>query len=347
MAEDQGGNNMPQEPAGNDLAQRNRWGKQATDDGCAENRRCQVNRVVDELCSPLEWQLETDGKRYRNVQLPARHVVTDCIEQLRSVLFPGYFGYREFRTDTMHYHVGATLDGVAYRLQDEIRHAVQYVYGRTYGRDYALPEDVEQIVDEFVESLPVIRQKLVLDCQACYEWDPAAFIPEAPVFCYPNMLAMMNYRMAHELYIRGVPFIPRIITEHAHNITGIDIHPGARIGESFFVDHGTGVVIGQTAEVGDRVRLYQGVTLGAIRFPLDPETDRPIKGIPRHPVVEDDVVVYAEATILGRITVGRGSIIGANVFLAKSIPPYSKVFAAPARVGNLSSRERIVGADEG
>jgi serine O-acetyltransferase len=273
--------------------------------------------------------------------------VIDCIEQLRSVLFPGYFGYREFRQDTMHYHVGATLDNVAFRLQDEIRHAVRYVFGREYEREYAQPEDVERIVDEFIECLPQIRQQLVLDCQASFEWDPAAFIPEAPVFCYPNMLAMMNYRLAHELYIRNVPFIPRIITEHAHHITGIDIHPGAQIGESFFVDHGTGVVIGQTAEVGDRVRLYQGVTLGAMRFPLDPRTQRPIKGIPRHPVVEDDVVIYAEATILGRITVGRGSIIGANVFLAKSVPPESKVFAPPARVGHLSREEKERGADEG
>jgi serine O-acetyltransferase len=346
MADDQGGKTSPSDPATGGSAQRGLWGQQSPNDDCAATRSCQVNQVVDELCSPLKWQLEADGKRFRNVQLPARHVVIDCIEQLRSVLFPGYFGYREFRTDTMYYHVGATLDSVAFRLQDEIRRAVQYVYGRSYSRDYAQPEDVEQIVDQFIECLPEIRRKLVLDCQACYEWDPAAFIPEAPVFCYPNMLAMMNYRMAHELYARGVPFIPRIITEHAHHITGIDIHPGARIGESFFVDHGTGVVIGQTAEVGDRVRLYQGVTLGALRFPIDPDTQRPLKGIPRHPVVEDEVVIYAEATILGRITVGRGSIVGANVFLAKSIPPYSKVFTAPARVGNLATRDRDLGADE-
>lgn len=347
MADERGMKKTPAKPENGDPGGNGGWGQEEPDSDCANDRTCRVNRVVDDLCAPLDWQLEPDGKRFRNVQLPARHTVIECMELLRGVLFPGYFGYREFRQDTMHYHVGATLDNVAYRLQREIHHAVHYVYGREYEREYALPEDVERVVDEFVESLPEIRRKLVLDCQACFEWDPAAFIPEAPIFCYPNMLAMMDYRMAHELYIRKVPFIPRIISEHAHSITGIDIHPGAKIGDSFFVDHGTGVVIGQTAEVGDRVRLYQGVTLGAIRFPLDPRTNRPIKGIPRHPIVEDDVVIYAEATILGRITVGRGSIIGANVFLAKSVPPESKVFAPPARVGHLSKEEKERGADEG
>ena len=298
-----------------------------------------MEQIVDALCAPIENPLFHRGQRFRNMLLPSRRIVNECIDELRSVLFPGYFGYREFRDDTLRFHVGATLDRVMYKLQEEIRHAVRFVEGHEYGRKYAQDSDVERIMSEFLTALPEVRHRLLGDAQACYEWDPAVFIPEAPIFCYPNMLALINYRLAHELYIRGVPFIPRIMTEHAHTLTGIDIHPGADIGESCFIDHGSGVVIGQTAILGDHVRLYQGVTLGALRFPLDEATQRPIKGIPRHPVVEDDVVIYAEATILGRITIGRGSVIGANVFLTRNLPPYSKVFEPPARASQISTPE--------
>ncbi|HES58180.1 MAG TPA: hypothetical protein ENO21_01980, partial [Firmicutes bacterium] len=190
--------------------------------------------------------------------------------------------------------------------------------------------------------IPEIKRKLMLDAKASYEWDPAVIIPEAPIFCYPNMFAMTNYRIAHELYNLGVPFIPRIITESAHSLTGIDIHPGARIGEEVFIDHGTGVVIGQTCEIGDRVRLYQGVTLGVKSFELDEETGLPKKLVPRHPIIEHDVVIYAEATVLGRVTVGHHSVIGANVFLASSLPPHSKIYEPAARVGEVkkAARER-------
>lgn len=296
-----------------------------------------MEQIVESLCAPVESPVTHHGGRYRNMLLPSRHITIECIDELRSVLFPGYFGYREFRDDTLRFHVGAALDKVMYRLQEEVRHACRYVEGRDYGKPYARLEQAEQIMAEFLHALPEVRRKLLTDARACYEWDPAVFIPEAPIFCYPNMLALINYRLAHELYIRGVPFIPRIMTEYAHTLTGIDIHPGARIGESCFIDHGSGVVIGQTAELGDRVRLYQGVTLGALRFPLDESTQRPLKGIPRHPVVEDDVVIYAEATVLGRVTIGRGSVIGANVFLAKSVPPYSKVFEPPARASQITT----------
>ena len=303
----------------------------------SQPRRENMRQVVDELCAPIGKASGNHGNRYRNMLLPSRHIASECVEELRAALFPGYFGYREFRDDTLHFHVGAALDRVMYRLQEEVLHACRYVEGHDYGKTYAQPGQVEQIMAEFLHALPEVRRKLLTDARACYEWDPAVFIPEAPIFCYPNMLALTNYRIAHELYTRGVPFIPRIMTEHAHTLTGIDIHPGAKIGESCFIDHGTGVVIGQTAEIGERVRLYQGVTLGALRFPLDEMTQRPKKGIPRHPVVEDDVVVYAEATILGRVTIGRGSVIGANVFLAKSVPPYSKVFEPPARSSQIST----------
>ena len=184
----------------------------------ASSRDELVQRTVDALSSPLEWKLEHFGHRFRNMLLPSRHKVIQCVENLRSVLFPGYFGYREFREDTIQHHVGAELDRTAYTLQEEIRHAVRFVADGDYERNYARLEDVEGVVDDFIECLPAVRRRLVADAQSCFEWDPAVFIPEAPVFCYPNMQAMINYRLAHELYIRGVPFIPRIITEHAHSL---------------------------------------------------------------------------------------------------------------------------------
>jgi serine O-acetyltransferase len=182
---------------------------------------------------------------------------------------------------------------------------------------------------------------LSADVQAAYEGDPAATSPEETILCYPGILAITNYRLAHELHLVGVPLLPRIITEHAHSITGIDIHPGATIGEQFFIDHGTGVVIGETCNIGSRVRIYQGVTLGAKSFPLD-DDGNPIKGIPRHPIVEDDVVIYGGATILGRITIGCGSVIGGNVWLTRSVPPGSKITQAePKRKELFSEGEGI------
>ncbi len=171
---------------------------------------------------------------------------------------------------------------------------------------------------------------LATDVQAAYEGDPAATSPDETILCYPGVLAITSYRLAHELHVLGVPIIPRIITEHAHSITGIDIHPGTNIGESFFIDHGTGVVIGETSIIGNRVRIYQGVTLGAKSFPLD-ENGNPIKGIDRHPVVEDDVIIYSGTTILGRVVIGCGSVIGGNVWLIHNVPPGSRITQVEAR----------------
>ncbi|MEI7891750.1 MAG: serine O-acetyltransferase EpsC [Myxococcales bacterium] len=175
-----------------------------------------------------------------------------------------------------------------------------------------------------------MRTALGTDALAGYDGDPAATSPDEAIFCYPGMTAILHHRIAHELFTLGVPLIPRIISESAHGATGIDIHPGATIGRSFFIDHGTGVVIGETAVIGDRVRLYQGVTLGAKRFPTDAQ-GRPIKGLPRHPIIEDDVVIYAGATVLGRITIGRGSSIGGNVWLTQSVAPGSRISQAEVR----------------
>jgi len=182
----------------------------------------------------------------------------------------------------------------------------------------------------FMGRLPEVRRRVASDVEAAYEGDPALKSRDEAIFSYPGIFAVTNQRIAHELHVLGVPLIPRMITEHAHSLTGIDIHPGASIGEMFFIDHGTGVVIGETSRIGARVRLYQGVTLGAKSFPLD-EHGKPIKGIDRHPIVEDDVVVYSGATILGRITIGRGSSIGGNVWVTQSVPPGSRVTQAEPR----------------
>ena len=177
---------------------------------------------------------------------------------------------------------------------------------------------------EFIAAIPGIRKLLATDVMAAYEGDPAARSIGETIFSYPSIKAMTNYRIAHELHRLGVEIIPRIITEMAHSQTGIDIHPGAVIGERFFIDHGSGTVIGETCEIGNNVRLYQGVTLGAVSFPKD-ESGRLVKGIPRHPIVEDDVIIYSGTTILGRVRIGKGSVIGGNVWLTSDVPPYTRV----------------------
>ncbi|MDR2075850.1 MAG: serine acetyltransferase, partial [Desulfovibrio sp.] len=185
-------------------------------------------------------------------------------------------------------------------------------------------EDAQRMAMEFLAQLPAIRDLLAGDVKAAYEGDPAAKTPGETIFCYPSLVAMTNHRIAHALYSLNVPLIPRIISEMAHSVTGIDIHPGARIGAEFFIDHGTGVVIGETSIIGERCRLYQGVTLGALSFVAD-TTGALVKGQPRHPILEDNVTVYAGATILGRVVIGRNSIIGGNVWLTHGVPPDSRV----------------------
>jgi serine O-acetyltransferase len=278
------------------------------------------------------WEAGNGLKRTRsecpNSQpLPSRDKVSEIVETLRTVLFPGYFGPSELSAENALFHIGNTLYEIRRDLHEQIKRGICF---SCCDRDPQCEERAGKATREFLTRLPEVRRLLATDVQAAYEGDPAARSPDEAIFCYPGVLAIMNQRLAHELYLLDVPLIPRMITEHAHSITGIDIHPGATIGEGFFIDHGTGVVIGETAVIGKRVRLYQGVTLGAKSFPLD-EEGHPIKGIDRHPIVEDDVVVYSEATILGRVTIGRGSVIGGNVWLTRSVPPNSMITQAQVR----------------
>jgi serine O-acetyltransferase len=244
---------------------------------------------------------------------------------LRSALFPAHFGPSDLTEEGLDYFVGHTLDATLLTLLEQVRRALTY-------SDDSAPRHAHaaQIVRAFASRLPHVRALLGSDAHAAFEGDPAATSIDEAIFCYPGMAAITLHRLAHELFRLEVPLIPRILSEIAHVDTGVDIHPGAEIGGSFFIDHGTGVVIGETTRIGQRVRLYQGVTLGAKSFPLD-DDGHPAKGTARHPIVEDDVVIYAGATVLGRIRIGAGSSIGGNVWLTRSVAPHSRVTQAQAR----------------
>ncbi len=279
-----------------------------------------IQPIVDELCREAQHVL---SGHYRMV-LPSRERVISIVEDVRSLFFPGYFGTQDLRGDTLSFHIGATLDRMRVVLDEEIRRAVAFAEKHDFEACAHCAVAASEATRKFVARLPAVRRLLASDVEAAFEGDPALRTRDEAIFAYPGIFAVTNQRIAHELHVLGVPLIPRIITEHAHTITGIDIHPGARIGERFFIDHGTGVVIGETSVIGNRVRIYQGVTLGAKSFPLD-EHGKPIKGVDRHPIVEDDVVMYSGATILGRIVIGKGSSIGGNVWLTHAVPPGSKV----------------------
>ncbi|BDU75869.1 serine O-acetyltransferase [Mesoterricola sediminis] len=274
--------------------------------------------VLDSLCSAgMGWEGAHSRPTLRR-EFPSRQAVADLVEDLRSVLFPGFFGPSELTAETLRFHTGATLDRILLALREQVKRGMGAVCAS--GEDVpACRERAQAAAEAFLARLPEVRRKLGTDVEAAYNGDPALTNPDEAIFCYPGILAITSQRLAHELHVLGVPLIPRMITEHAHSVTGIDIHPGARIGEGFFIDHGTGVVIGETTIIGRNVRIYQGVTLGAKSFPLD-EHGNPIKGVDRHPIVEDDVTIYSNATILGRITLGRGAVIGGNVWLTQSVP---------------------------
>jgi len=270
---------------------------------------------AEELATPLR-------KTFTGHPLPSRTEVVEMVDLLRSVIFPGYVGNRDVTEESLGFHLGAALHRASLIMVDEIHRGLCFACAREKGD--RTPEQclgrAKRITADFLRRLPRVQRQLALDAVAAYEGDPAAPSPSEAIFCYPGVLAVTCHRIAHELYLAEVPLIPRIISEHAHSLTGIDIHPGATIGERFFIDHGTGVVIGETARIGDRVRIYQGVTLGAKTFPLD-EEGHPIKGINRHPTIEDDVTLYSGATILGTVTIGKGAVIGGNVWVTRDVAP--------------------------
>ncbi len=263
-------------------------------------------------------------------ELPSREALAAIVEGLRGALFPMRLGPPDLRQESEDYYVGHTLDAVLSALHAQIRLELRYQARHAGGSTDDADERAIDVVREFGAALPAIRALLDSDVLAAFHGDPAARSVDEVLLCYPGIHAMIHHRIAHTLYKRGVPLLARLVAELAHAATGIDIHPGATIGAGFFIDHGTGVVIGETAQIGRNVRLYQAVTLGAKRFATD-EDGHLQKGGARHPIVEDDVVVYAGATILGRVTIGRGSTIGGNVWLTRSVPPGSRIAQATTR----------------
>jgi serine O-acetyltransferase len=268
--------------------------------------------------------LETRHRRDKPPKLPSRKELQKILDGLGAVLFPNRLGLPDLNDEGIDYFVGHTLDTLLRELHKQVRRELQFI-----AADDAVERAIT-ITRMFASRLPEVRRLLDSDIQAAYEGDPAARSSDEVLVCYPGITAIIHHRLAHILHQLGAPLVARIISEIAHSATGIDIHPGAQIGESFFIDHGTGVVIGETAVIGKHVRVYQAVTLGAKRFQKD-EDGILVKGNARHPIVEDDVVIYAGATILGRITIGRGTTVGGNVWLTYSVPPGSNITQAHVR----------------
>jgi serine O-acetyltransferase len=277
------------------------------------------------------------------VNLPSREAVVEITRDLLRLVFPGFYDKEPIHSDQVAEYTAELVASIARRLENEILKSLEYrPCDHCNKRDLA--GTAAEVTREFLAQLPAIRATLQTDVVAAYEGDPAAISNEEIILAYPGIEAIAVQRMAHLLYNRHVALIPRIMTEWAHNKTGIDIHPGATIGSHFFIDHGTGVVIGETSVLGNRVKIYQGVTLGAKSFPKDAK-GRVVKGIKRHPNIEDNVTIYAGATILGDITIGRDSIIGGNVWLLEPVPPKTVVYqeGGQTKMRLSEPRDKMIG----
>jgi serine O-acetyltransferase len=295
-----------------------------------KNIEQKMSRAIEQLSDPESFNLVCHEHRMGEL-LPSIKKLHTIVGLIREITFPGYFGNMNLRPHTMKHYVGVNINELFELLSEQILAGLCFTCQN--------PEEVDMqkcslfaqdLASEFISYLPEIRRLLISDVEAAYLGDPAANSRSEVIYCYPATRAIINHRIAHQLLKLNVPIIPRIISEMGHSETGIDIHPGAQIGEAFTIDHGTGVVIGATSIIGNNVKLYQGVTLGAKSFPLDAKGN-PIKGIPRHPIVEDNVIIYAQATILGRITIGKNSVIGGNVWVTNSVPPNSKLVQLKAK----------------
>jgi serine O-acetyltransferase len=304
------------------------WSKKSQDPGVINaDSRWRLDRIVAELRTSrdITHNIRQDGPVRR---APSRDALEEVLSSLVEAVFPRHYGRSDLDTENIDYFVGNTLNVALNALLEQVQR------GSLFVSDGVSPEqshrDAIELTRTFASTLPATRGVLVSDLRAAFVGDPAAKSFPEILIGYPGMTAIIHHRIAHELHRLGATLVARLIAEIAHTKTGIDIHPGASIGASFFVDHGTGVVIGETAVIGERVRIYQAVTLGARHFPTDQEGNL-IKGAARHPVVEDDVIIYAGATILGRIVIGRGSTIGGNVWLTEDVPPNSFVTQATVR----------------
>lgn len=279
-----------------------------------------INEIVDSIVSSYD-RLETITRIDRELQ-PNRMVIEGVIHKLQKIIFPGFFEHKNLKREYIRFYVGELCEEVEYNLNRQIIKA--FICTGKYNQDDTkeLEDKSKEITIKFMKKITTIREYLETDVQAAYEGDPAAYGMDEIIFSYPGIFAIMVSRIAHELYLLGVPLIPRIMTEHAHNLTGIDIHPGASIGKYFFIDHGTGIVIGETTIIGEHVKIYQGVTLGG----LSTSGGQSLKGTKRHPNIEDYVTIYSGASILGGdTTIGKGAVIGGNAFVTKSVAANTKV----------------------
>jgi serine O-acetyltransferase len=291
-----------------------------------------VEKGLPTLVDGIMKNYETSGgmDHLSGKDLPSKKVVIEVLEDILTIIFPGYLGKTEITKSNVKYVLGNTLNDVYVRLTAETEKSLKHICRK----NKLCSEDVchrraEIVVKELLEKVPEIREFLSGDIEAAYKGDPAAISTEEIILSYPYVLAITTYRVAHELYLRGVPLIPRIMSEHVHALTGIDIHPGAKIGKNFFIDHGTGVVIGETTEIGDNVKIYQGVTLGALSFPKD-EKGNIIKGRKRHPTIGNNVVIYSGATLLGaEALIGDNVVIGGNVWITAPVASGTKITIAP------------------
>ena len=296
--------------------------------------------VVDKLVASVHALPQM--QHLNRVALPSRDAIIDAVKRLRQLVFPGYFGVHGLTAENVAFRLGDLVIDLTDLLYEQVRCCLRYrrsIPGNEDASSRCLDCDGEasRIVATFFDRLPAVREMLADDVRAAFDSDPAAQSTDETIFCYPGLFAIFVQRLAHEFYALDVPLLPRIMTEYAHSLTGIDIHPGAALGQRFFIDHGTGVVIGETTTIGRNVKIYQGVTLGAVA----PQFGQELRGTKRHPTIEDDVIIYSGATILGGDTViGRGALIGGNVFIAQSVPPYNRVTAEPPK---LKYRERRKG----
>ena len=293
--------------------------------------------VVDSIVRSVT--AEPRMQHLNRVLLPNRDAIIESIKLLRQIVFPGYFGKQGLTTENLPFRIGELVIELSDLLYEQVRCCLRY-REQLPGADSQgsqceeCDREAAATVAHFLERIPAIREVLATDVQASFDGDPAAKSTDETIFCYPGLFAIFVQRMAHEFYQKQVPLLPRIMTEYAHSLTGIDIHPGARLGRGLLIDHGTGVVVGETTEIGNNVKIYQGVTLGA----LAPGFGQKLRGQKRHPTIEDDVTIYAGATILGGETViGKGALIGGNVFITSSVPPLNQVSADPP---NLRYRDR-------
>jgi len=277
----------------------------------------ELEKLVDQIVTTYR---DDSGINFIDAtNLPVRSEILNILELLMELLFPGYTGKRRVTKDNVHYVVIDIVCHVYTALSEQIERAYRYRCRLEKCDSCDCVKMAEDATHHLLNRLPDVREMLKGDVTAAFDGDPAAKSYEEIIISYPCIVAIATHRFAHELYIKDVPLLPRIMSEYAHSVTGIDIHPGAKIGRNFFIDHGTGVVIGETSVIGDNVKIYQGATLGALSFPKD-ERGRVIKGGRRHPTIEDNVTIYAEATILGDVMIGRDSVIGSNVWIKESVP---------------------------